>query len=129
MRALRAPAKLSEILEAVDSRDVFISEFELKCVLPDEFDLTELETVGNVDRKNDTLARHLVLTRGARAETSKQWRKVSRFVAVFPEDLNLARAQLLNLGWRGGSRSHAIPRRVLAMWRTIGYSPALPLCG
>src|SRR5207245_11068369 len=93
----RARTQLPQIVEAVDAGAMPVAPFELKSVLADQFDLSKLQIVGNVDGQNDADAGHLVLARGARTHTSKYGRKMMRLVPICPGDTQLSRTEPVNL--------------------------------
>ena len=56
----------------------------MKSVLPDKFDLSKLEAVGDVNRQDHTLASHFILTRRARTKPAKQGREMTGLMAIGP---------------------------------------------
>jgi len=95
---------VAQILEAVNTGVVSVAEFEMDGVLPDKFDLLELDGVRDVDRQDDALTRHFILTGGAGTQSAKKRRQVTRLVTVRPEDLQFSRTKFLDL-----CRSSGIP--------------------
>jgi hypothetical protein len=96
MRALWTPAKFAEVFEAVDSCTVVVAELKMQGVLSDELNLSKLETIGDVNRKDHALPGHLVLTRGARTKPAKKRSQMPRLMAIRPENLDFAGIELLD---------------------------------
>jgi hypothetical protein len=84
-----------------------VAELEVDGILPHQFDLSELESIRDMNRQNDALACHLILAGRARTKTAEQRGEMACFMAVRPQNLNFARAQFLDFGRCGGIRCHA----------------------
>jgi hypothetical protein len=92
-----------------------IAEFEVHGIEPDKFDFHKLQGIRYVHGQDVTLAGHFIFAGGAGTQPSQERSNVTRFVPVRPEDLELIRGELLDLG---GSGPFGIERRHYSTSRT-----------
>src|SRR5437879_5250265 len=91
--------ELAQKFEAEDAGVMTVRPLKLQGVLADEFDSTELEIVWNVHRKQDARTGHFISARRAGALTPQHRSRKMGFVAVGPNDHQLAGVDLLDLRW------------------------------